>query len=160
MKKLLAAIFTVISIAAVCAFAGCGNDDRSRQKHNEIEQGYSISYAFTASNDVLTIGENTTVKDYLDALKADGKLSYEGYEGDYGYYINSVLGVQETYGTNSMYYWAVYTSVTEIDGTIYATDYSTFNYNGIKLYSASYGVSGLPCVEGETYALVYTYTTW
>ena len=159
MKKLLTAIFTVIAIAAVCAFTGC-DDDNKDTAADKIEQGYSISYAFTASSDVLTIGNSTTVKDYMDALKADGKLSYEGYDGDYGYYITEVLGVKEAYGTSSMYYWAVYTSFTTIDGTIYATDYSTFDYNGIKLYSASYGVSGLPCVDGATYALVYTYTTW
>ena len=161
MKKLLIAILAVL---AVFAFAGCSDKDSTPADAPEsakIEQGYSIAYAFTASDDILTIGESTTVKNYLDALSTDDKVNYEGYDGSYGYYITAVLGVQEAYiGSNAMYYWAVYTSFTEIDGTIYATDYSTFDYNGIKLYSASYGISGLPCIEGETYALVYTYTSW
>ena len=163
MKKLLTAIFTGFAIIALCAFAGCGDDDRSRQKHDEIEQKYSICYAFTASSDVLTITDSTTMKDYMDALKADGKLLFEGSDGDYGFYITSVLGIgsltiSSTANSYSGYDWAVYTTLTSIDGVIYSADDSTFVYDGITLYKASYGVSGLPCVDGESYALVYEYS--
>ena len=50
----------------------------------------------------------------------------------------------------------------EADGVPYASADDAFGYGGITLYKASYGVSGLPCAEGHTYALVYEYSsmTW
>ena len=159
MKKLFALLIAIISCVAVFAFAGCTTDERE-QTTDKIEQGYSICYAFTASNDIITITDSTSMKDYMDALKKAGRLSFEGSDGDYGYYITSVLGVSSvtvssTANSYSGYDWTVYTTSTTIDGTIYSSDSETFTYNGITLYKAAYGVSGIPCVSGQTYALVY-----
>lgn len=178
MKKFLATLLSALAVAALFAFAGCapeqeGDDPTPEHEGSdpavkaEIEQGYSISYAFTASTDVLELGDKTTVKDYMDALKEDGVLAFEGSVGDYGFFITSVLGVgskavSSTANSYSGYDWAVYTTLAEKDGVPYAAKDSTFVYEGITLYKASYGVSGVPCVEGETYALVYELSsmTW
>ncbi len=166
MKKLSAAVAALICAAAFTVLAGCVKSDNRGQsgENNGIEQGYSISYAFTASAEVLEISDTSSMKDYMDALKEDGALAFEGSDDDYGYYITSVLGVSSktvssTANSYSGYDWAVYTTLTSLDGTIYSTDESTFNYNGVTLYKSSYGVSGLPCVEGHTYALVYEFTS-
>ena len=163
MKKLLATLFAAVSVVAVCAFAGCKEDDRPATD-GKIEHEYSICYAFTATSDTMTITENSSVKDYMDALKEGGKLAFEGSNSDYGYFITSVMGVgsvtvSSTANSYAGYDWYVYTTVTTVDGVIYSDDGATFDYNGITLYKAAYGVSGIPCIAGETYALVYEYSS-
>ena len=55
------------------------------------------------------------------------------------------------------HYWAVYTTLGTLDGTSYSdAQWGTWEYEGNTLASASYGVSGLPMIEGEYYALVWT----
>ncbi len=166
MKKLLTAVLASAAILSVCALAGCADDERE-QSDGKIEHGYSMCYAFTAESSTMTIDENSSMKDYMDALKAKNMLAFEGSDGDYGYFITSVFGVgsvtvSSTANSYSGYDWYVYTTVTSVDGVIYSDDKATFDYDGITLYKASYGVSGLPCIEGQTYALVYEYSsmTW
>ena len=54
------------------------------------------------------------------------------------------------------HYWAVYTSLETLDGVAYSDpSYGTWEYKNKQLFGASYGVSGLPLVAGEWYALVY-----
>ncbi|MDE7182463.1 MAG: hypothetical protein K2O41_05490 [Clostridia bacterium] len=157
MKKLFATLLAVCSVIAVCAFAGC-KDGNENVKRTQIDDQTSV--IFTASNDVLTLDENTTVKDYLDALKAKGELSFEGSDSDYGFFLTSFDGKENQVISTSPYEgysWMIYIDFTTLDGTIYATDYSVCEYEGKTLYSASYGVSGIPCVEGHTYAFVYEY---
>ncbi len=164
MKKLstiLSAIAALIAGAMLCACAPEENGGTAEQ--TEIEQGYSITYAFTVPDGCT----QTTMKDYMDVLKEQGALTFEGQDGDYGFYITSVLGisnktVSSTLNSYSGYDWAVYTTLTEADGVPYASADDAFVYGGITLYKASYGVSGLPCAEGHTYALVYEYSsmTW
>lgn len=162
-KKQVLLWLCVIMALCAAALCGCGKDERE-QTQDGIEHGYSACYVFTASQDVMTIGENTSVKDYMDALKADGRIVYEGSDGDYGFYLTSVLGLSgraehSDAHSYSGYDWAVYTTLTSIDDVIYSTDESVFTYNGVALYKASYGVSGIPCVAGQTYALVYEYSS-
>lgn len=151
-----------IAALILLIFSGCipeytGGDPLVKA---EIDQGYSISYAFTPSSEVLTLSDSTSVKDYMDALKEDGVLTFEGSQSEYGFFISSVLGVENrtvssTANSYSGYGWTVYTTLREKDGVPYVYEDSTFVYDAIILYKASYGVSGIPCVEGETYALVY-----
>ncbi|MDE6442730.1 MAG: hypothetical protein K2L12_08280 [Clostridia bacterium] len=161
MKKFLTSLLAILGVAVLFAFAGCETyEPGDPLEPMKIDQGYSISYAFTASSDVMTIGDKTSMKDYLDALKEDGVITFEGSESQYGFFITSVLGVSSktvssTANSYSGYDWTVYTTLREKDGVPYASDDSTFVYNGITLYKGAYGVSGIPCVEGETYALVY-----
>ena len=177
-KKILAIIAAACVTLSVCAFAACatsdnggkdqsGNQQNSTEGENdqnaEIENGHKIVYAFTADKDVLEISDDTSMYDYMCALKDDGFLSFEGSDGDYGFYVTSVMGVtskvvSSTANSYSGWDWAVYTTVTELDGVIYSGDEST-TIDGITLYKASYGVSGVPCIEGESYALVYELST-
>ena len=177
-KKILAIIAAACVTLSVCAFAACatsdnggkdqsGNQQSSTEGGNnqnaEIENGHKIVYVFTADSEVMTITEKSSMYDYMCALKDDGFLSFEGSDGDYGFYVTSVMGVtskvvSSTANSYSGWDWAVYTTVTELDGVIYSGDEST-TIDGITLYKASYGVSGVPCIEGESYALVYELST-
>lgn len=159
MKKLLALIITVASAIAVIAFAGCGSGNIKKVDINDNE-----SYVFTATSDVMTITDDTTVYDYLIALKNNGEIEIEGSDTGFGYYITSVNGTAEVIssdyseGTS----WAVYLDFKTIEGDdgIYANDYSTCEYKGTTLYYASVGVSSLPCIEGHTYALVFEHWSY
>lgn len=118
--------------------------------------------AKTAAGEVVSEDENAvvvkanetsgSVYDLLSALREAGEIEFSGSEGDYGFFIESVN--QKTADPASEY-WAVYTSLGELDGTVYSSDeFGTYEYDGKTLASASYGISGLPAVEGELYALV------
>lgn len=154
-KKLLAVIVAVVSLFAVCAFTGCGLDDKSKRK---APSGGNVALdvrrvAFTATSNMLNLTETTSVKDYMDALAANGELVFSGTDGGYGYFVQSFYDTKAE-GNN---YWAVYTDLVTLDGVTYSdAQFGTVNYEGKTLYSASYGVSSLPCVEGYTYAFVYT----
>ena len=77
----------------------------------------------------------------------------DGSESEYGFYLTSLNGREAT----DEYYWAVYTTLGILDGVEYSNAaWGTWEYGGETLASASYGVSGLPLVEGELYALVWT----
>lgn len=152
MKKLFAAI-----AAAVILLAGCGLDDGSKQK--EEKSGNVVldvkSAVFVADDGFFTLTETTSVKDYMDALQENGDLVFGGRNDTYGFFIESVYGTK----AEGNAFWAVYTDLVTIEGddTVYSNaEYGTFTYGNKTLNSASYGVSGLPCIDGYTYALVYT----
>lgn len=153
MKKLFAAI----AAAAVILLAGCGLDDGSKQK---AEKSGNVvldvkSAVFVADDHFFTLTETTSVKDYMDALQENGDLVFGGRNDTYGFFIESVYGTK----AEGNAFWAVYTDLVTIEGddTVYSNaEYGTFTYGNKTLNSASYGVSGLPCVDGYTYALVYT----
>lgn len=163
MKRKLVATLAAAAVAlSLAAFAACTEpeDNNLTVGNGESSIDFNVSLVFVASSDIVEITENTSLKDYLDALVVAGDITYEGYESTYGYYITSVNGIAEqvsTTGTGSSgYSWMVYTDFTEEDGVTYADPaYGTYDYNGTELASASYGISALPCVEGYTYALVY-----
>lgn len=157
-KKLFALLAAVCVTLTACTFFACADapDDKDGAT---IENGHKIVYAFTADGDTMEITEKSSMYDYMCALKEDGVLSFEGTTSEYGFYITSVMGVTSvTVSSTPTSYtgwdWAVYTTVTMLDGVNYSGDeYTTID--GVKLYKASYGVSGVPCIEGESYALVY-----
>ena len=94
-----------------------------------------------------------SLEEAMSGLKEAGKLTYEGSEGEYGFYLVSVNGYTPDSENNE--YWAVYTTLGEYEGVEYSnSEYGTYDYNGKACASASYGVSGLPLVEGELYVLV------
>ncbi len=169
--SLLAATFTL----AACTLGGTtangggqnetGDGNTQQNTANEggtVQNGHSIVYVFTADGNVTDIDENTTMYDYMCALKEDGDLVFEGENGDYGFFVNSVMGigpkvVSSTPNFYSGWSWTVYTSITTLDGVIYSEE-ASFTFDRVSLHRAIYGVSGLPCVEGESYALVYEYS--
>ena len=165
MKKLLTLLIAACSAVALLAFAGCADDNRG-DTTDAVDGGYSICYVFTATDEILTIDDTTSLKDCMDALKEAGKLDFKGSDSDFGYYITEILGVgsvsvSSTANSYAGYDWYVYTTLTTVGGVIYSTDES-FTFNGLTLYKSSYGVSNLPCVDGASYAFVYRYaeTVW
>ena len=161
LTKLFAAVIAVCTLALGLTLCGCANDDRGNQD-GKIDNGHSIVYAFTVDEQIKTVDDGSML-DYMNALKAAGDLTFEGSDSDYGFYITSVLGVSgktvsSTANSYSGWDWAVYTTVTTIDGVTYSGTQS-FDYSGITFYKASYGVSGIPCITGESYALVYEFSS-
>lgn len=105
---------------------------------------------------VLSVKAGDETKSLYDALAAfaeRGELTMEGSESEYGFYITSVNGT----AADAEHFWAVYTTLGTYQDVSYSdAQYGTWTYEERELASASYGVSGLPLVEGELYALVYT----
>lgn len=129
--------------------ASSDTDETSSQS----DEKYSV--VFTA-DDAVVIKANTTdgsLEDALNALKDSNALDFTGSQSEYGLYIESVNG--RTADADKNEYWAVYTTLTEIDGVSYSSaEYGTYDYDGTECASASFGASGLPMVEGNLYALV------
>ena len=114
MNKIITALVTIMT---ALAFSGCADAPQADGENTEIGQGYSVCYAFTASSDVTGINDKTVMKDYMDALGRDGLLEFDGYDGDFGFYITSVYGitsrvVSSTPNSYTGYDWAVYTTLT------------------------------------------------
>lgn len=96
--------------------------------------------------------EGKSLYDALAVFAERGELTMDGSWSQYGFYLTSLNGTDADEG----HYWAVYTSLEERDGVAYSDpSYGTWEYEDKQLFGASYGVSGLPLVAGEWYALVY-----
>lgn len=154
MKKFLVTFWAAVAALTAFAFAGCmrgetPNGDKSADVVLNVE-----SVVFTVKSDYIPLSGTTSVKDYMDAMQANGELVFGGSEGQFGFFIESVYGKR----AEGNAFWAVYTDLVTIEGddAVYSTtDWGTFTYGGKTLGSAAYGVSSLPCVSGYTYALVY-----
>lgn len=158
MKKLI----LLFAAALLCFAVGCGT---AEIKKTEIDDNSSI--VIVPASATLEINGDTTLEDYIAALKDAGKLTYEGNKSDYGLFITSMDGkenkvVSSTANSSEGYSWTIYIDFLTLDGVIYAGDSEVCDYNGTTLYKASYGVSAIPCLEGHTYAFVYEYYnfTW
>lgn len=105
---------------------------------------------------VIAADKSDTDRSLYDALAffaTSGEITMDGSESEYGFYLTSLNGREAT----DEYYWAVYTTLGILDGVEYSNAaWGTWEYGGETLASASYGVSGLPLIEGELYALVWT----
>ena len=105
---------------------------------------------------VIAADKSDTDRSLYDALAffaTSGEITMDASESEYGFYLTSLNGREAT----DEYYWAVYTTLGILDGVEYSNAaWGTWEYGGETLASASYGVSGLPLVEGELYALVWT----
>lgn len=101
----------------------------------------------------ITADEEGSLYDVLYTLRREGEIVFEGSEGEYGFYITSV---NHTVASGNSY-WGIYTTLGTYEETSYSdSSWGTYDYNGNELASASYGVSGLPLVQGTIYALVFT----
>lgn len=91
--------------------------------------------------------------DALEYLSGEGELTYDGADGEYGFYITSVNGREADASQNE--YWALYTTLWEYEGVQYSNpEYGEYYFMLTPCASASYGASGLPLVEGELYVIV------
>ena len=130
-------------------FAGCADGGAAGTSDAELLVSDGTRVVVRAN-----AGDGTqSLYSVLEAMQKENKLTFAGSESEYGYYITSVNGVEAT----DDHYWAVYTTLGTLDGTSYSdAQWGTWEYEGNTLASASYGVSGLPMIEGEYYALVWT----
>lgn len=146
-----------LAAAMLCgALSGCAPNDAGGERGFEV-QLYESSQTQVLVR-VMETEDGKSMYDALVALQADGRLTFDGSESTYGFYITSVNGVAAT----NENYWAVYTTLGTYEGVSYSDatwgtiEHSDALGNTYTLASASYGVSGLPLVEGELYALAWT----
>lgn len=154
--EFLSAVVAAVTLAVGFTLAGCAKDCRAPQD-GKLENGHSIVYAFTAEEGKVASGGS--MLDYMNALKISGDLIFEESNG----FVISVFGVTgKTVSSAANAYsgwdWTVYTTVTTEDGVTYSGT-ENFDYCGLKFYKASYGVAGIPCIAGESYALVYEFSS-
>lgn len=150
MKKAISAIIAgavlTLALAALSACTGGG----TAKYDAEVSDTLVVFVAEEVSGDM-------SVKDYFDGLAEEGKLTYTISGG----MVTEINGKENVSGTNEGDFWMFYSDLTELDGVIYANpDYGTYEYNGKTLASCSYGIEGMPVVEGYTYAAVYRHTSW
>lgn len=101
-------------------------------------------FAFTVDSEDYAVTEGMTVKDYMDKLAADGKVSFTVSDG----MIAKINGKPNTFNS----YWMLYTDDAETSNE----DWGTYCYNGKTLGSAMLGAEVLVVRDGCTYAWVYT----
>ena len=142
--KFFAVIISLL-ILVTFTFTACGSET--------LEIGARV---IESSEDFIVIEATATcgsLADALEYLSGEGELTYNGSESDYGIYLTSVNGREADTSANE--YWAVYTTLYEYDGVVYSnSDYGIYRYMLTPCASASYGISGLPLVEGELYVIV------
>ena len=72
------------------------------------------------------------LKQAMDELAAKDEFTFDGEDGDYGFFITSINGLEAVYEESGAY-WAIY-----VDGQY-----------------GQYGVDAQPVTDGSTYAFVY-----
>lgn len=146
MKKLTAIIISALILLTL--LTACGGDPVSATIVSSAKgNGRVCDVVIRAEAD------GGSLLDALEYLSSEGYLTYDGYESEYGFFVTSLNGVEADASANE--YFAIYTTLGEYDGVTYSSsDFAAYNYNGKTLGSASYGVSGLPMVEGELYVIV------
>ena len=130
-------LIAVLSVLAACSDEGTNNGGKGDVV--AVENGF----VFVATEDVMDIGETTTLEQYMQAMQKNGGITFEAEDG----MIVSVNGVTPSAQNE---YWFIYTSLEDYSNTTWGT----YSYNGQTLGSATLGFGTLPCVAGQTYALI------
>lgn len=161
MKRFITVLMLTILTATAVLCAGCSATSDSTPD-GTITNGHTLAFAFTV-DDGFALTDSTTMYDCMVKLKEDGTLTFEATDGSYGVFLTSVFGVggktvSSTANSYSGWDWAVYTTLTSLDGVIYAGE-TTYILDGVTFYKSSYGVSSLPSIKGESYALIYEFST-
>lgn len=148
-KTLFATVVFLVLMFTVTTFIACNNEanvDGVKLLEN-TEKLVVIEATQTGGN----------LEDALKSCKEAGKLEYEGATGDFGFYLTSVNGY--TPDTSKNEFWAIYSTLGEYEGVSYSNaEYGTYDYKGTTCASASYGVSGMPLIEGKIY--IFTIATF
>lgn len=134
MKKLAAFLCAVIAVLAAVAAVGCGARQPVTADENTV---------FITAVDSFFDFENKTLKDYMDFLQANGKLTYTISGGMVG----SINGKANT--SNS--YWMLYTDDKENSNG----GWGTFEHEGKEYGSAILGVEQLPVKQNCAYVWAY-----
>lgn len=143
-KTLLAMACSMTLLFAVTAFAACSNG--SNVDEVKLLESTEKLVAIEATK------TGGSLEDALKSLKKTGELEYEGSTGDFGFYLTSVNNYTPDSSQNE--FWAIYSTLGEYEGVSYSSvEYGTYDYHGTICASASYGISGMPLVEGEIYII-------
>ena len=144
-KTKFTSIILAVFFVVMLTFTACTGDGDSN----------GVSASLDVSDKQVVIKASSTggsLEDTMSSFKKMGILSYEGSESEYGFYLTSVNGYTPDAENNE--YWAIYTTLSEYEGVEYSnSEYGTYDYEGKTCASASYGVSGIPMVEGEIYII-------
>jgi hypothetical protein len=157
-----------VGVFSLLSFAACQTPAASESNAGESSSVEESAYELVANTKELLIfkaketTETLSVYDALVTLQTEGKITFGGYTGDYGFTLTEVNGTKAADDWST--YWGVYTTLGSYDGVTYATEGyndwqtgeyvdATYTYDGVKYLYASYGVSGLPVIGGYSYAL-------
>ncbi len=140
--------------ACTCIFALClllCSCKKSELALNQVEIYAEDNYFCFSANSFKHIDNTTTTYDALLLLEEHGYLDFEVQRSQLGHYLLSVNGVTAQDG----HFWALYTTIVEWNGFTYSTvEYTPFECNGVVLYSSTVGLSSLPIIDGQYYALL------
>ena len=141
-RNKIAFIVAVVMVALSMLLSACGDGDAKVKLLKNDEKLVVIE----------AIDTGGSLEDALKELKADGKLDYEGSTSEYGFYLVSINGYIPDASKNE--FWAIYSTLGEYEGVSYSSvEFGVYEYEGKVCASASYGISGMPLIEGEIYIL-------
>ena len=139
MKKILKTITTLIMATLMTVTIGCKGNGTLVIKESDT---YIV---ITASNEQMQITNDTTLVDYMNSLKEDGKLEFEMSGG----MVVSINGIANPADWSSC--WMFYTS--DEDNANYA--WGTIEYKSNLYGSTMYGAEKLKVKDGCMYILVF-----
>lgn len=133
-----------VCLAAAFTLGACDND--KADVHVIFKTPQEHVYILQATETKGSLG------DALRALKKAKKLTYETTGSEDKEFIVSIDGFAPDAGKNE--FWAIYTTLGEYNGVSYSTtEWGSFELEGKELGSASFGINGMPLIEGEVYVL-------
>ncbi len=143
-KKLFSTVSVVLSLLLTSMLCACGV--QVKETSVTLLQSDAKTIVFRAEKTDI----QASVFDAMTALKEKGEIDFTYEDGDYGAYVQTVNGTT----LQEKQFWGVYTSLAEYEGVSYSSaEWGTYVYGGGELFSANYGVSGLPLIEGEIYVV-------
>lgn len=141
-KNKVAFIAMVVMVALSMLLSACGDGDAKAKLLKSDEQLIVIE----------AIATGGSLEDALKELKSDGKIDYESSTSEYGAFLNSINGYVPDASKNE--FCAIYTTLGEYEGVSYSNvEFGVYEYDGKTCASASYGISGIPLVDGEIYVI-------
>ncbi len=125
-------LLVTLCLVMLLTVVGCGSSKTKGDSEKKADEK-SITLEVVDNNGDTTPYEINTDKEFLyDAVADVDGLTLDGYEGDYGYYITAVNGLQADYEIDGAY-WSLYVN----------DEYGM------------HSISQQPVTEGDTYKLVY-----
>ena len=134
MKKTVSLLLCLILACAF--FYGCGAKTKVLKETDEF-------IVLTPSKDFV----GKSLKECMDDLKERGELEFTEQDSEWGAFINSVNGIENTLST----YWMLYTDDAENSDSWSQIEYQSKTYN-----IANYGASSLVIAKDCIYIWVYT----
>lgn len=139
MKRIFNTIIAIALSVVLCSFFGCSPKEPLVIKESDT---YIV---ITVSNEQMDIKKNTTLVDYMNSLKNDGKLDFEIENG----MVTSVNGIENPADWSSC--WMIYTSDTDNANSAWGT----IEYDGKVYGSAIVGAESLIIKDGCIYIWVF-----